>query len=97
MDCSLPGSSVHGDSQGKNTGVGCHSLLQEIFPLAGIKPMSLCLLYWQVGSLPLAVYLFTLFKILFLYRLLQDIEDSSLCCTLGPCVLTVLYIVVCVC
>ena len=24
MDCSPPGSSVHGDSLGKNTGVGCH-------------------------------------------------------------------------
>ena len=24
MDCSLPGSYVHGDSPGKNTGVGCH-------------------------------------------------------------------------
>ena len=31
MDCSLPGSSVHGDSSGPNTGVGCHFLLQEIF------------------------------------------------------------------
>ena len=30
MDCSLPGSSVHGDSPGQNTGVGCHFLLQEI-------------------------------------------------------------------
>ena len=29
--CSLPGSSVHGDSSGKNTGVGCHFLLQGIF------------------------------------------------------------------
>ena len=28
MDCSLPGSSVHGDSPGKNTGVRCHALLQ---------------------------------------------------------------------
>ena len=28
MDCSLPGSSVHEDSPGKNTGVGCHALLQ---------------------------------------------------------------------
>ena len=27
MDCSSPGSSVHGDSPGKNTGVGCHALL----------------------------------------------------------------------
>jgi len=31
MDCSLPGSSVHGDSPGKNIGVGCHPLLQGIF------------------------------------------------------------------
>ena len=31
MDCSLPGSSVHGDSPGKNTGVGCPALLQGIF------------------------------------------------------------------
>ena len=31
MDCSPPGSSVHEDSPGKNTGVGCHSLLQGIF------------------------------------------------------------------
>ena len=26
---------VHGDSQGKNTGVGCHDLLQGIFPTQG--------------------------------------------------------------
>ena len=38
MDCSLPGSSVHGDSPGKNTGVGCHSLLQQIFPTWGWNP-----------------------------------------------------------
>ena len=30
--CSQPGSSVHGDSPGKNTGGGCHALLQGIFP-----------------------------------------------------------------
>ena len=29
MDCSQPDSCVHGDSPGKNTGVGCHVLLQE--------------------------------------------------------------------
>ena len=29
MDCSPSGSSVHGDSPGKNTGVGCHFLLQR--------------------------------------------------------------------
>ena len=31
----LPGSSVHGDSPGKNTGVGCHALLQGIFLTQG--------------------------------------------------------------
>ena len=31
MDCSPPGSSVHGDSPDKNTRVGCHALLQGIF------------------------------------------------------------------
>ena len=35
MDYSLPGSSVRGDSPGKNTGVGCHALLQEIFLTQG--------------------------------------------------------------
>ena len=32
MNCSLPVSSVHGDSPGENTGVGCYALLQQIFP-----------------------------------------------------------------
>jgi len=32
MDGSQPGSSVHGDSPGKNTGMGYHALLQRIFP-----------------------------------------------------------------
>ena len=32
MDCSPPDSSVQEDSPGENTGVGCHALLQGIFP-----------------------------------------------------------------
>ena len=36
--CSSPGSSVHGDSPGENTGVGCHVLLQGIFPTQGLNP-----------------------------------------------------------
>ena len=35
MDCSLPGSSVHGISQAKTLGVACHFLLQGIFPTQG--------------------------------------------------------------
>ena len=38
MDCSLPGSSVHGDFPDKNTGVGCHALLQETFSTQGWNP-----------------------------------------------------------
>ena len=38
MGCSPPGSSVHVDSPGKNTGVGCHVLLQGIFPTQGSNP-----------------------------------------------------------
>ena len=49
MDCSPPGSSVHGDSPGKNTGVGCHALLQGNLPNPGTEPTSPALL---VDSLP---------------------------------------------
>ena len=38
MDCSLPGSSVHEGSPGKNTGVSCYALLQGIFPAQGSNP-----------------------------------------------------------
>ena len=37
------------------------------------------------------------FWILFHYWLLRDIEYSSLCYTVGPCCLSILYIVVCIC
>ena len=35
MDSSPPGFSVHGDSPGKNTRLGCHALHQGIFPIQG--------------------------------------------------------------
>ena len=38
MDCSPPGFSVHEDSPGKNIGVGCHAILQGIFPTQGLNP-----------------------------------------------------------
>ena len=38
MDCSPLGSSVRGDSPGKNTGVGCHVLLQGVFPTQQLNP-----------------------------------------------------------
>ena len=38
MDGSPPGTSVHGDSPGQNTGVGCSALLQGIFSTQGSNP-----------------------------------------------------------
>ena len=51
----IPGTVAHQaplsmDVPGRNTGVGCHFLLQGIFPTQGSNP---CLLHWQVDSLPL--------------------------------------------
>ena len=52
MDCSLPGSFVHGDSPGKNTGVGCHVLLHGIFSTLGWNSgLPLCrwiLYHWDI-------------------------------------------------
>ena len=38
MDCNPPGSSVHGISQARITGVGCNFLLQGIFLTQGLNP-----------------------------------------------------------
>ena len=39
------------DFPGRNTGVGCHFLLQGIFPTQGLNLHLLCLLHWQAVSL----------------------------------------------
>ena len=49
MNCGPPGSSVHGDSPGKYTRVGCHALLQGNLPNPGTEPRSPAL---QADSLP---------------------------------------------
>ena len=41
------------DSPGKDTGAGCHFLLQGIFLTQGSNPGLLCLLHGHAGSLPL--------------------------------------------
>ena len=59
MDWSPPGSSVHGDSPGKNTGVGCHVLLQGTFPTQGWNRVSFTtgrfFTVWAPGKPPLQV------------------------------------------
>ena len=51
MDCSPPGSSVHGIFQARIIGVGCHFLFQGIFPTQGLN---LSLLHCRWTILPLA-------------------------------------------
>ena len=63
MGYSLPGSSVHGDSPGKNTRVGCLALLQGILLT---KRLNWCLLYWQAGSF---VFFCSLFCFIFFFNL----------------------------
>ena len=57
MDCSPPGSSVHGDSPGKNTGVGCLFFILGIFPIQGPNLSLLrcrqILYHWAIREAPL--------------------------------------------
>ena len=99
VDCSPPDSSVHGNSPGKNTGGGCHALLQGIFPTQHCRRI----LYWlnHQSSLPwfpevgltLRVpcndwchkCLFTCFLSHWTRDLGTGIASSSLLCSLVPC------------
>ena len=51
-----------------------------------------CTTKW-FSSTDIYIYFFQIFSP---YRLLQNIEYSSLCCIVGPCWLSILYIVVCI-
>ena len=60
------------DFPGKNTGVGCHFLIQGIFPIQGSNT------HWQVGSLPLPP---TGMLLLLLLLLLSHFSRVRLCAT----------------
>ena len=49
MDCNPATFLCPRDSPDRNTGVGCHVLLQGIFLTQGSNPYLLCLLHWQAG------------------------------------------------
>ena len=54
MNCSLPGSSVHGILQARILEWVVISSSRGSSLTQGLKPGLLCLLHWQAGSLPLA-------------------------------------------
>ena len=54
MACSPPGSSVHGILQVRVLEWVAVPSSRASFPTQGLNPHRLCLLHWQVGSLPLA-------------------------------------------
>ena len=56
MDCSPPGSSVHGILQARILEWVAFSREEGIFPTQGLNLHLLRLLHWQVGSLPLATW-----------------------------------------
>ena len=52
--------------------------------------------FWCIAKWFSYSYIYILFHILFHYGLSQDIEYSCLCCTVGPCFFSILYIIVCI-
>ena len=72
------------ESPSKNTGAGCHFLLQGSFLTQGSNPSLLCLLHWQADSLatvPPVRYCCILFLLLFLF--LKRFNKSHTCTTMG--------------
>ena len=55
MDCSPPGSSVHGILQARILEWVAYFLLQGIVPTQGLNLHPISLLHWQAGSLPLGL------------------------------------------
>ena len=69
------------DSPDKNTVMGCHFLLRGIFPTQGSNSCLLCLLYWQVVSLPFSHLERQCFLIIFATFIRScALENSPVCC-----------------
>ena len=84
--------------------MGCHALIQGIFPTRWSNLCLLCLLHWQTGSSllsclgsPCVRRASAPLHVLHPYALSQDAEYSSLGSPVGPYSLSVLYIIVCIC
>ena len=104
LDCSRPRLVCPWIFPGKNTGVGCYcpslgNLPHPWIKLASLMSPALAGGFFIIGS-PGKPYIYThiyiciciIFQIIFHYRLLQDIEYSSLWYLVGPCFFFNLFI-----
>ena len=104
MDCSPPGSSVHGIFQARilkqfamfySKGSSLPKGTTHISCVSCIGRQTTIL--HHLGShihLCIYTYIHILFHILFHSRLLQDVEYSWLCYTVGPCCSSILYLII---
>ena len=82
MDCSPPGSSVHGILQAIKLECVAMPYPPGDLPNSGIKPSLLCLRHWQVGSLPLVLPRLSKFRSHFLWVFrAQDTNVPLVTCT----------------
>ena len=102
VDHSPPGSSVREILPGKNTGVGCHALLQGIFPTQGLDPsLSLAggfVMVWATGK---PIYIIKSKSNIFMYFNNFLLPSSQICIynfvSLYVCVYMYVYVCMCVC
>ena len=71
-------------------------LIYNVVLISAVQQSDSVLQYTQL-YIYIYIYIHILFYILFHYGLSQDIEYSSLCNTVGPCCLPILYIIVFIC
>ena len=83
INCNPPGLSIHGDSPGDNTGVGCLFLLQGIFLTHGSNPHLLhCIRLKQALLLLFTFFHLNYFKeFIFSWRIIALQYCVALCCT----------------
>ena len=78
---------------------GLHLTVQvkDFFFLIEVELIYHVVLISAVQQSDSVIYMYILFHTLFHYGLSQDIEYSSPCYTVGPCCLSILYIIGCIC
>ena len=73
------------DSPGRNTGMGCHALIQGIFLTQGSNSCLVHLLHWQAGSLPLSATSLKTTHLLWIVVQDQLYFQSLLCSVIWIC------------